>query len=131
VLRQNQKDNVPVTVAILGGSPVVGRTLEVILSGSGYDARFLNGSFIEKPAELPEEVGLVILSPGLHHKGRKRFLKGRENGSGAATRVPVLELISAPKEGRADQPGYVPWPCPVKDLELEIEAVLLASSHTG
>jgi hypothetical protein len=124
VLRQNQKDNVPVTVAILGGNPVVGRTLEVILSGSGYDARFLNGSFIEKPAELPEEVGLVILSPGLHPKGRERFLKGRENG-------PVLELISAPKEGRADQPGYVPWPCPVKDLELEIEAVLLAGVRAG
>ena len=70
MLRQNQKDNVPVTVAILGGSPVVGRTLEVILSGSGYDARFLNGFFIEKLAELHVEVGLVILLSGLYHIDR-------------------------------------------------------------
>ena len=127
----------PITVAILGGDPMVGRTLELMLDRAGYDARFLNGSFIEKPAAMPEEVGLVILSPGLHRKGRERFLRGRENGSGAATRVPVLELISASGKGRAEQPGYVPqsgyvpWPCPVKDLELEIEAVLLAGSHTG
>lgn len=121
----------PITIAILGGDPMVGRTLELMLDRAGYDARFLNGSFIEKPAAMPEEVGLVILSPGLHHKGRERFLRGRENGSGAATRVPVLELISASGKGRADQSGYVPWPCPVKDLELEIEAVLLAGSHTG
>ncbi len=120
-----------ITVAILGGDPVVGRTLELMLYRAGYDARFLNGSFIGRPATMPEEVGLVILSPGLHHKGRERFLEGRENGSGAATRVPVLELVTASERERADQSGYVPWPCSVKDLELEIEAVLLTGSHAG
>jgi hypothetical protein len=131
VLRQDQKDNVPVTVAILGGSPLVGRTLEVMLKRAGYDARFLNGSFIEKPAELPEEVGLVILTPGLNPKGRERFLRVREETSAVMPMVPVLELISASEKGRADQSGYVPWPCPVKDLELEIETVLLAGSRAG
>ena len=131
MLRENLKDNVPITVAILGGSPLVGRTLEVMLKRAGYDARFLNGSFIEKPAELPEEVGLVILTPGLNPKGRERFLRVREETPAVTPMVPVLELISASGKGRADQPGYVPWPCPVKDLELEIEAVLLAGSRAG
>ncbi len=87
---QNQNNHNPITVAILGGNPMVGRSLELMLKSAGYDARFLNGSFIDKPAELPEEVGLVILTPGLHRKDRKRFLRERENRSGAATKVPVL-----------------------------------------
>jgi len=69
---------------------VVGRSLELMLKGAGYVARFLNGSFIEKPADLREEVGLVILTPGLHRKDRRRFLRERENGSRAAMKVPVL-----------------------------------------
>lgn len=120
-----------ITVAILGGDPVVGRTLELMLKSAGYDARFLNGSFIEKPAELPGEVGLVILTPGLHHKGRERFLNDRENGSGAATKVPVLELVSASERERANQLGYVLWPCRVKDLDWEIDATLQCVSRAS
>jgi hypothetical protein len=129
--RQNHKNHNPITVAILGGSPVVGRSLEVMLKSAGYDAQFLNGSFIDKPAELPEEVGLVILTPELHYKGRERFLKGRENTSAGTTKIPVLELVTASEKERADQVGYVLWPCRVKDLEREIEVVLLAESRVG
>ncbi len=53
-----------IVVAVLGGDPVVGRTLELMLEGAGYDARFLNGSFIDKPAELPEEVRIVLRARG-------------------------------------------------------------------
>ncbi len=129
MLRQNQKDHTPVTVAILGGDPVVGRSLELMLKGAGYDARFLNGSFIERPAELPEEVGLVILTPGLHHEGRERFLEGREATPAGTPRVPVLELVSSSEGERADQVGYVLWPCRAKDLEREIEATLQSLSQ--
>ena len=134
MLRQNQNQNHnpirAITVAILGGDPVVGRTLEQMLERAGYNARFLNGSFIDKPAELPGEVQLVILTPGLHYKGRERFLKGRENGS-AAKEIPVLELVRASDRERDARLGYVLWPCRAKDLEQEIEAVLLAESHLG
>ncbi len=129
MLRQNQKDHSPITVAILGGSPVVGRSLEEMLKSAGYDAQFLNGSFIDKPAELPEEVGLVILTPGLHYKGRERFLKGREKTSAGTTKIPVLELVTASERERADQLGYVLWPCRVKDLEREIEVTLQSVSQ--
>jgi hypothetical protein len=128
MLHQNQKDHFPITVAILGGNPVAGRSLEVMLTSAGYDARFLNGSFIDKPAELPEEVGLVILTPGLNYKGRERFLNGRENVAATGKQIPVLELVTASERERADQPGYVLWPCQVKDLKREIEATLLNGS---
>ncbi len=95
-----------------------------MLNNAGYDARFLNGSFIDKPAELPEEVGLVILTPGLHPKGRERFLEGREETPEGTPKVPVIELVGGSESERAEQLGYVPWPCPVKDLEREIEATL-------
>jgi hypothetical protein len=120
----------PVTVAILGGDPVVGRTLELMLERAGYDARFLNGSFIDKPVKLPEEVRLVILAPGLHYKGRERFLNSMENAP-AAAKVPVLELVRASERERAARLGYVLWPCRAKDLKQEIEALLLAESRVG
>ena len=104
--------------------------MELMLESAGYNARFLNGSFVDKAAELPEEVQLVILTPGLHYKGRERFLKGRENGS-AAKKIPVLELVRASERERADQLGYVPWPYRAKDLKQEIEGVLLAESRVG
>jgi hypothetical protein len=110
---------------------VVGRSLEVMLKSAGCDAQFLNGSFMERPAELPEEVGLVILTPELHYKGRERFLKGRENAAAGTIKIPVLELVSASERARAEQLGYVLWPCRAKDLKQEIEVVVLAESRVG
>jgi hypothetical protein len=121
----SRQDHDPIKIAILGGDPVVGRSLELMLEGAGYDARFLNGSFVDKPAELPGEVRLVILTPSLHYKGRERFLKGRENGS-AAKKIPILELVRDDHRERADQLGYVLWPCLAKDLKQALEVVLLA-----
>lgn len=118
------------TVAILGGDPVVGRSLELMLQITGYNARFLNGSFVDKPAELPEEVRLVILTPGLNSKGRERFLNTMDS-TPAAKRVPVLQLVRASEGEPAKQAGYVLWPCRAKELRREIEAVLLAAAHAG
>ncbi len=122
--------NAPISVAILGGDPVVGRTLELMLESAGYNARFLNGSFVDKPAELPEEVRLVILTPGLNHKGRERFLNSMENAP-SAKKIPILEMVRASERERTKQVGYVLWPCRAKDLRQEIEAVLMAGSHIG
>ncbi len=120
----------PLTVAILGGDPVVGRTLELMLKGAGYDARFLNGSFIDKPAELPEEVRVVILAPGLHPKGREGFLNGMESAP-ATAKITVLELVRASDRARDDHRGSVLWPCRVQDLKQEIEAALPFNSGLG
>lgn len=124
-----RRDHDPIKVAILGGDPVVGRTLELVLEGAGYDARFLNGSLIDNPAELPEEVRIVLLAPGLHSKGREKFLDriGR-NGTGSA-KIPILKLVTASDRALADRPGAVGWPCRVKDLKQQIEAALLKGSR--
>ena len=120
------QDHKPIVVAVLGGDPVVGRALELMLTGGGYDARFLNGSFIDELAELAEEIRLVILAPGLHSKGRKRFLNGTQR---AAAKIPVLELVSASDRARGDgRQGSVSWPCRVRDLRQEIDTALQAPS---
>ncbi len=116
-------DRLPITVAILGGDPLVGRTLEVVLGGPGYEARFLNGAFVDNPVELPEEVRLVILGSGLHPKGRESFLSAVQ-GAPAAAKMPVLELVAASDRERAERPGAVRWPCRVNDLKQRIEAAL-------
>ncbi len=126
----SRQDQNPIKIAILGGDPVVGRSLELMLESAGYNARFLNGAFEDKPAELPGEVRLVILAPGLNYKGRERFLKGRENGS-AAKKIPVLELVRDSDRERAGQRGYVLWPCRAKDLRQELEAVLRDKPRVG
>lgn len=117
----------PLTVAILGGDPVVGRILELMLKGAGYDARFLNGAFIDRPAELPEEIRIVILAPGLHPKGREGFLNGLESAP-ATAKITVLELVRASDRARDEHRGSVLWPCRIQDLKQEIEAALPISS---
>ncbi len=110
---------------------MVGRTLELMLKGVGYDAQFLNGSFIERPAELPEEVQLVILMPGLRPEGREGFLEGMESVAASATatgKIRVLELVTGSDRSRADREGYVPWPCRIENLKRKIEAALQTSS---
>ncbi len=127
-----QLDSDPITIAILGGDALVGRTLEVALRGVGYDARYLNGSFTGEPAELPDGVGLVILAPRMSAEHREAFL-GCAGGTPATAGVPVLELVTpsaASRNGREEPVRLVAWPCPVQGLEREIEKVLLEGVDT-
>jgi hypothetical protein len=119
----------PIKIAIVGGDLLVGRSLEVALQSSGYDAHFLNGSLTDdEPTELLDEVGIVIFAPRMSTKRRRSFLS-RVRSTLATVRVPVLELVTtasvASQNGREELVGLVPWPCPIEDLEREIEAALL------
>jgi hypothetical protein len=119
----------PIKIAIVGGDLLVGRSLEVALQSSGYDAHFLNGSLTDdEPTELLDEVGIVIFAPRMSTKRRRSFLS-RVRGTLATVRVPVLELVTtasvASENGREELVGLVSWPCPIEDLEREIEAALL------
>src|SRR5215212_162256 len=124
-----QGDSGSIKIAILGGDVLVGRILEVALQGVGYDARFLNGSLTDdEPTELLDEVGIVIFAPRMSTKRRRSFLS-RVRSTLATVRVPVLELVTtasvASQNGQEELVGLVPWPCPIEDLEREIEAALL------
>jgi|SRR5215212_7671190 len=113
-------------IAILGGDLLVSRSIEVALQGVGYDARYLNGSFTDEPAELPEEVKLVIFPPRMGTERRKAFL-GDMRSSAATAGLPVLELATVLDEVRAEQEGVglVAWPCSTEELTRRIEAALL------
>jgi hypothetical protein len=117
-----------IKIAILGGDLLVSRALEVALQGVGYDARFLNGSFTDKPAEpLDEEVRLVIFAPRMSTERRKAFLS-RVRGTPATARVPVLELVTGSdvsQNGQGELVGLVLWPCSTEELKREIEVALL------
>jgi hypothetical protein len=119
----------PIKIAIVGGDLMVGRSLEVALQSRGYDAHFLNGSLTDdEPTEQLEVVGIVIFAPRMSTKRRSSFLS-RVRSTLATVRVPMLELVTtasvASQNGQEELVGLVPWPCPIEDLEREIEAVLL------
>jgi len=42
-----------------------------------------------------------------------------------------VKLVSASEKERANQVGYVLWPCRAKDLKQEVEAVLLPEPRVG
>jgi hypothetical protein len=119
----------PIKIAIVGGDLLVGRSLEVALQSRGYDAHFLNGSLTDdEPTDLLDEVGIVIFAPRMSTKRRSSFLS-RVRSTLAMVRVPMLELVTtasvASENGQEELVGLVPWPCPIEDLEREMEAALL------
>jgi hypothetical protein len=127
----SQREAGSVNIAILGGDLLVGRALEVALQGVGYDTRYLNGTFTDEPAELPEDVKLVIFAPRMNTERRKAFLSNMRN-SAAMSGLPVLELATVLKEVRAEQEGVglVAWPCSTEELVRRIEAALLKTGPT-
>jgi hypothetical protein len=124
----SQRKSSSVKIAILGGDLLVGRSLAVTLRGLGYDACFLHGSLSGEPADLPEEVRLVIFAPRMS-TGRRKFFLGRVRDTPARAGVPVLELVAASdasRNGRKDERvGVVSWPCATEALTRRIEAALL------
>jgi len=125
-------------VAILGGDSVVGRALEPLLQGLGYDTLLIEESGAGKPEELLRGIQLLLAVPTADTGSRKRFLADMRSTPGMAA-IPVLTLSTTITEDAAHQPGLVLWPCRLEDLRTEIEAALIsagdeekleASSHT-
>jgi hypothetical protein len=106
---------------------VVGRSLEVLLQGAGYDTRIIGEPTTDKPHELLEGVRLILVVPTPSTESRERFLASMENKSGGAA-IPVLRLSLVLTTVLSDQTGSVPWPCRLEDLKSEIEAALLTAS---
>jgi len=112
-------------VAVLGGNSVVGRALELLLRGAGYDVRLLGHPGEEDLGALLEGSHLLLLAPTLDAATLGK-IKGQIEGSATLAELPVLALVTAPSEdplegGRASQ---VPWPCRTAELAREIDAAL-------
>jgi hypothetical protein len=113
------------TVAILGGNSVVGRALEVLLQGLGYDTRLVEES--GTPEELLGGTQLLLAAPTVTTDSRERFVARMRSTPGTTT-IPVLTLSTTYKGELADQPGLVPWPCRLEDLKKEIDTTLFAAA---
>ena len=118
------------TIAILGGNAVVGRVLEVLLRGAGYEVRFLGEPEAFVPEELFEGLDVLLLGPGLGVDRREDYL-GAMTGTLNTAAIPVLAFSPGPKGTVAEEDRLVPWPCKMEDLAREIEAVLPPSRERG
>jgi hypothetical protein len=109
-----------VTVAIVGGSAVVGQALELLLQGLGYRARYEPAPPAEAPAPPLADTQLVVLAPGLSPSRREAAL-ARVPRHGVEG-IPVLELTADVRTGASGL--YVRWPCRAEALARAIDAAL-------
>ncbi len=68
-----------VTVAILSGDPLVGRALELLLEGAGYEVGLLEELDAFRVEDLLQGVDVLLLDRGLSD-GRREDLSGRPGG---------------------------------------------------
>ena len=111
------------TIAILGGSAVVGRVLEILLRGVGYEVRLLEEPEVFEVEDLLGGVDLLLLGRGLGDDRREAFLRAMTSDLRTAT-IPVLSLSPSPEGPLLREDHLVPWPCRIDDLAREIEAAL-------
>lgn len=109
------------TVAILSGDPLIGRALELLLRGAGYEVRLLEEPDATKVAGLLGDVDVLLLDRGLSNGRRESFLGALASTLETAT-IPVLSLAPASEGTLAEEDRVVPWPCKIEDLAREIEA---------
>jgi hypothetical protein len=115
------------TVAILGGNSVVGRALEALLQGLGYDTLLIEEYGAGRPEELLRGIQLLLATPTADTESRERFLADMRRTSGTVA-MPILTLSTVVRKDLAGQPGLVLWPCRMEDFRTEIEAALLTAA---
>ena len=117
-------------VLTIGGDPIVGRVLLLLLRGSGYEARFLPASSLSKQLPLKGS-DLLLLTPTPELSAERRealvmLLKQRTRSA----KMQVLELTvpTSQETPKGKKEGewwhYVPWPCRSEELERWIESAL-------
>ena len=118
----------PTTIAILGCDTVVGRSLSVLLEGSGYQTTLLDSYPTGVVDELLEGAHLLILTPRVDQGVREAFLGAMGKSTPQKADMPVIALstTTATEENLPEKEGVirVPWPCETKVLVERIEAAL-------
>jgi hypothetical protein len=117
----------PPTIAILGCDTVVGRSLSVLLEGSGYQTTLLDSYPTGLVDELLEGAHLLILTPRVDQGVREAFLGAMGKSTPQKPDMPVIVLTTDTEEDLPEKEGVirVPWPCETKVLVERIEAALL------
>ena len=117
----------PPTIAILGSDTVVGRTLSVLLEGSGYQTTLLDSYPTGVVDELLDGAHLLLLTPRVDEGVREAFVGAMGKSTPQKADMPVIALSTAVDENLPEKEGVirVPWPCKTKVLVDQIEAALL------
>jgi response regulator RpfG family c-di-GMP phosphodiesterase len=116
----------PTTIAILGADTVVESALALLLGDAGYSTKVLEEPSASAANAEEQLVGvdLLLLTPSLREETQEGFLKAIEATTPATVGMPVLTLSTAPQDELNDRTGMVPWPTPLENLGLAIEAAL-------
>jgi len=118
------------TIIVVGGDAVVGHALELLLRGSGYDARSEALSTFDASG-APLDAELILLAPGLDERGRSTVLNSVD-ADHWGDNLPVVELVPATTAWPGEGHALLPWPCRTQDLEREVEGALRrAREHVG
>ena len=117
----------PPTIAILGSDTVVGRSLSLLLEGSGYKTTLLDSYPTGVVDELLEGAHLLLLTPRVDQGVRKAFVGAMGKSTPQKADMPVIALYTALEEDVPEEEGVigVPWPSETKVLIERIEAALL------
>ena len=115
------------TIAILGADTVVGRSLSVLLEGSGYKTTLLDSYPTGIVDELLESAHLLLLAPRLDEGVREAFVGAMGKRVPQRASMPLIALSTPVEEDLPEKEGIksVPWPCETKVLVDHIEAALL------
>jgi hypothetical protein len=121
------QDQPKITIAILGSDTVVGRSISVLLEGSGYQTTLLDSYPTGVVDELLEGAHLLLLPPRVDEGVREAFLGAMGKSTPQKADMPVIALHTALEEDLPEKEGVirVPWPCETKVLVDHIEAALL------
>jgi hypothetical protein len=116
----------PTTIAILGSDTVVGRSLSVLLEGSGYHTRLLDAYPTGIVDELLEGAHLLLLTPRVDEGVREAFLGAMGKSTPQRAEMPMIALHTVLEEDPPEKEGVisVPWPCETNVLVERIEAAL-------
>jgi hypothetical protein len=111
-------------VTIIGGDPVVGEALEVLLQAAGYRTQFLSESVMDDLlGEVLPDSQLLLIAPLLSAERRKAVLKMMQDPT-RPVNIPVLQLLPA-NGGEHLQGGRILlWPCSGEELKRAIDALL-------
>jgi hypothetical protein len=115
------------TIAILGCDTVVGRSLSVLLEGSGYESTLLDAYPTGVVDELLDGAHLLLLTPRVDQGVREAFLGAMGKSTPQKADMPVIALHTALDEEDLPEKEAgisVPWPCKSKVLVGHIETVL-------
>ena len=118
----------PTTIAILGCDTVVGRSISVLLEGSGYQISLLDSHPTGVVEELLDGAHLLLLTPRVDQGVREAFLGAMGKSTPQRAQMPVIALHTALEEDLPEkEEGVISvlWPCETKVLVERIEAALL------